>query len=336
MIKNEYKNHEFNYTKRMNKERIKTLYFSRYGEEYLNYRRAWKNAGRNGFLPEYPVHLDIEVTDSCNLRCNNCPRNKNVFTDIDSCINTGSVFSFKNFKKIINETEGFSKSINFGMSGEFTLQFDLFLKMVKYADVHGFIDKTANTNGVLLDEKKIDKILNSGLDYLSISVDSNSSDTYKSLKNVDNFEHVFDMVKLFYEKKQERGHTFPLLRTSFYVCENNIDEAKGFYERFNRYSDFTDLQGFTDYYNVYPLSDDKYCDYPFKRLTFRADGTVYPCCSFHGFLLPYKIYNGSVKKIWHSDTFNKLRMLLMNKDFPDVCKSCLSSVRDELLKKVVL
>src|SRR2546428_10212133 len=54
-----------------------------FGEEYLDYRQAWERAGPN-WLPEFPLHIDFQLMDECNMRCVFCPRDEAVMEAMDA------------------------------------------------------------------------------------------------------------------------------------------------------------------------------------------------------------------------------------------------------------
>jgi len=51
---------------------IKEVLERRFNLQYLLYRLKWKYYPRIGVLSRFPFHVDIETTDSCNLRCVMC------------------------------------------------------------------------------------------------------------------------------------------------------------------------------------------------------------------------------------------------------------------------
>jgi hypothetical protein len=58
------------------------------GKDYSDYRRSWEEAGRDGNLaPSFPLHLDLELQDSCNQACVMCPRNEERHSSLPYGIN---------------------------------------------------------------------------------------------------------------------------------------------------------------------------------------------------------------------------------------------------------
>jgi len=54
---------------------------------YIDYRQRWEELPLKKEVSEFPLHLDIEVTDACNLKCPMCYRSiavgKGGFMDVN-------------------------------------------------------------------------------------------------------------------------------------------------------------------------------------------------------------------------------------------------------------
>jgi MoaA/NifB/PqqE/SkfB family radical SAM enzyme len=44
-------------------------------KEYKEYRKKWKEYPEKRIVGEFPLHVDVESTNACNLRCVMCTRN---------------------------------------------------------------------------------------------------------------------------------------------------------------------------------------------------------------------------------------------------------------------
>ncbi|MCG8688391.1 MAG: hypothetical protein MI892_26200, partial [Desulfobacterales bacterium] len=44
------------------------------GKEYQEYRKKWEDYPKEQIEPDAPLHLDIETTNLCNLKCSMCMR----------------------------------------------------------------------------------------------------------------------------------------------------------------------------------------------------------------------------------------------------------------------
>ncbi len=62
------------------------------GAKYGMYRSAWNAAGPEN-VPEFPIHIDLELIDSCNQNCSFCPRNRKTHPELPYEINTKAKMS---------------------------------------------------------------------------------------------------------------------------------------------------------------------------------------------------------------------------------------------------
>jgi radical SAM protein with 4Fe4S-binding SPASM domain len=205
---------------------------------------------------------------------------------------------------------------------------------IKAAKDHGFIDIMMNTNGVLLNEKISNDIIDSGLTRLLIGFDGNSKETYEKVRVGANYDQVKANIEKFLSIRKKRNSKLPLVRLSFVVTEVNKHEVVDFYEY---WKDKVDYVAFQDYIvppvenpdlltlenNIKNESFD--CDEPWNRLTIRANGDVLPCCSFWGYYLPINnVFKDSIYNIWNGGEINNLRDSFVTQQLNDTCKKCLN------------
>ena len=125
---------------------------------------------------DFPLVLNIEPTNACNLKCYLCPRSSNV--------RQVGYMDFEFYKQIIDECKRHKKlkMINFHKDGESTLHPRIcdMIKYAKQADVAEAFH--INTNGVLLEKGLASDFLLSGISDVTISVDAAREETFKNIK----------------------------------------------------------------------------------------------------------------------------------------------------------
>ncbi len=317
----------FQWATRINQDRVDAAYLKRFGERYTAYRREWNAAGP-GNRPAFPVHLDIETVDACNLRCKHCFRHDDLKQDLDmDGVNSGQRFPLDALARVLAEGRQWGlNSINFGFSGEWAVNVD-YLKMIEMADRAGIIDIRTITNGLPLTEAKIEAIVESPLRIFSISVDAATPESYKRLKGVDGFDKIVGLVRHASRHKRKLGLDFPLLRVSYYPSPESAGEESRFIEIFRDLVDFIDLQEFKDIRHLGPHELRSDCLMPFRRLAIFADGRVAPCCSLYSNkLIVGNVNQNSLKEIWDSPEMETLRRELIDNRPRSICELCLSSV----------
>lgn len=139
-------------------------------------------------LPEWnyfsPVSLDIEPTINCNLSCAFC-HNKNLVRDKRS-------IDLDDFKDILSNFPRILR-LNIQGMGEPLLNPEL-PDMIRYAkEKKNFV--TLTTNGTLLNKDMAEKLVQSGIDRILISLDAPQKEIYERVRPGANFEAVIDNVR---------------------------------------------------------------------------------------------------------------------------------------------
>ena len=125
--------------------------------KFKQYRRKWDENPRNLVYGEFPLHIDIEVTSCCNLKCPFCATTFRI-KEIDR-----GLISFEAVKKIIDEgVANGMYGVKFNIRGEPLLHPQIY-DFIKYAKNKGLIDVYFNTNGMLLNEHACQKLIEAGL-----------------------------------------------------------------------------------------------------------------------------------------------------------------------------
>ncbi len=131
-----------------------------------------------------PITMDIEPTTGCNFRCTMCQVSSPNFVSKN--------LDFEMFKKVIDENKQLLKIKLQGM-GEPLVNIN-FYKMVEYATKYGIVSEIT-TNGSLLNENNIQKLLKSNLSRITVSIDGASPDIFEKIRIKSNFELVISNCK---------------------------------------------------------------------------------------------------------------------------------------------
>lgn len=158
-----------------------------------------------------PLRAQIENSTICNLACRMCP--------LTGMTRRRGFMNFVQFKRIYDILQ--APFLNLTGYGESFLNKDIF-KMVAYAKSKGAFVKF-DSNGTLLNKDNIEKVLNSGLDLLSFSLDGATSKTYEKIRIKSNFEMVVKGIKdLLIERNRKKS---PLqVHLAMVVQNDNVSE----------------------------------------------------------------------------------------------------------------
>lgn len=86
------------------------------------------------------------------------------------------------------------------------------------------------TNGTLLNESKIQDIVDMGVNEVIISIDGATPETYNKIRKGADFNKVIENVRLIKEIKQKSNTQFPHVRINYLLMKSTINEIEPFFE----------------------------------------------------------------------------------------------------------
>jgi radical SAM protein with 4Fe4S-binding SPASM domain len=264
--------------------------------KYLEYRRQWMENPKGFILRDFPIHLDIEITNRCNLKCTFCDKlpylTRDQIGDMD----------FELYKRIIDEGKANDLcSVKLSYRGESLLHPEV-AEMVQYAKNSGVIDIYFNTNGMLLTEKMICSLMDAGLDRISVSVEGTDPAAFEGARRGAKFGIILKNIDLLMELRVRNGVEHPKLRVQT-VALPSIDLKK--------YAEFwlphCDEVAAIDYKEGEVLKRNKSldesdwaCPQLWQRMTVEWDGTVIPCNNDdYRLLSPGNVTEKTILDCWH-------------------------------------
>lgn len=164
-------------------------------------------------LFSYPHDVQIEPTNRCNQKCLMCARNSGLDAPVGD-------MSLETFKKIINKLPTIRNLLLNGL-GEPLLNQDL-PEMVKFASLKG-IAVSINSNCALIDKPLAEKLVDSGLRLVKISMDSSDPEVYQTIRGAV-IEPVIRGIKALVEARKEKGAVFPELWFNSIIMKQNYKE----------------------------------------------------------------------------------------------------------------
>jgi len=162
-----------------------------------------------------PTALQIEVTTACNLKCTMC---EHTFMQ-----QIGINMKIGEFKKIIDSNPNV-QIINVTGIGE-ALMNKQFLEMVEYAKSKG-IYVWFSDNFTFMSDATIDRMLKAGVDYIVMSLDGATKETFEKIRVKAVFEQVTSNFKRLREERDRRALKKPLLGINMVVMKENFHEIE--------------------------------------------------------------------------------------------------------------
>ncbi|BCB96322.1 radical SAM protein [Dissulfurispira thermophila] len=270
---------------------------------FKEYRKKWKEWPETFYVGGFPLFIDVEVTSACNLKCPFCAT-----TFRGNKIKKGFM-SFDILKRIIDEgAENNLYGVKFNIRGEPLLHPQIY-EFVKYAKDRGLIDVYFNTNAMLLTEEIAKKLIDAGLDRLSISFEGHTKEVYERHRHGAVYETVLLNIEKMQELKKRLGVEHPKLRIQTVMLPEIAD---GFEEYKKFWADKVDEVAYLDYKVMkdkkkgiqYPWA----CPQLWQRMAIWWDGTILPCNhDDDGLLNLGNILDTTIKEAWHSEQLNAVR-----------------------------
>ena len=168
---------------------------------YSDASKVWEKYKNDPEYFNFPERITIEITNRCNLDCFMCPRNKVKMELGDMDLNL--------FKKIIDEASLLLPICLVPFFRGESLLHPYFFEMLSYAKEKGLkpIQLASNVNH--LNPEFISRILDIKVDFISISVDLNKSDIFKSNRKNSDFKTLFPNIFFLLEEKKKKNLDLP-------------------------------------------------------------------------------------------------------------------------------
>ncbi len=309
----------------------------------LNLLRAGVNLlYRNPKPWSWPIHMQIELTNYCNLRCPVCPTGLGILRRKPQAINPAI------FECLMNEVGQYLLTLSLFNWGEPLLHPEL-ADILRIAQNRG-INTLLSTNGQKLND---DKVLKALIDYpptyLIVCLDGLTDETNTRFRVGAKLEPALYGVRELARMKREKGKEFPILHFRYIVMKHNEHELPEL-ENFARRHQFDILTIRTlsiidapdDQHNIMKPDDERFrayeyskgkrvsrddfiCEGAFIYSSVLADGTVGCCCQDYNDQQPYgNLTDGtSFADIWWSKQAVKIRKTIREKPNSfSFCRNC--------------
>lgn len=293
-------------------------------KEWDEFRANYHKAEKLEILKN-PPQIDIELNAGCNMSCPFCWHGYNKIKNKTMPVST--------YKKIIDEAVRFGlKSLKLTYINEPLLRHDL-EDCIKYAKKSGILNVYMVTNGVLLNKKRYDRLIDSGITKVFCSIDAVTEETYNKQRLSGKFEQVVNNIKGFIDRRNERGLKFPLVRVSFVRNKLNKHEELSFKKTWENIADLVVIQNMTEVPDVKTglrlnksITNQNGCAFPFKQLVVDTYGDILPCCKMGGKKLALgNIKNMTLEQAWNSKKMKHLKWIHKNNLWTEnkTCSDCI-------------
>ena len=170
----------------------------------------WLNNGK-----DYPFKVDLFLTHKCNLKCVFCnyPKKKPV-QELDR----------ETIMNLAKESGKLGVKVMGILGGEPFVRKDIildFMTEIKKNNIAGSIV----TNGMLLNEESIKKIIEIKWDLIRFSLDGSNAETHDYLRGVKgSFDKLISVINLFNKLQEEMNSHSPTIEINTVLCKKNIED----------------------------------------------------------------------------------------------------------------
>lgn len=288
-----------------------------------------------------PFHVSMEPTTACNLGCPECPSGLKKFSRP-----TGKM-AIDRHERWLKELSKTVFYITYYFQGEPFLNPQL-LEMIKAAKRYRIFTATS-TNAHFIDQNNAEKIVESGLDQLIISVDGVSQEVYEKYRVHGTINKVWIATAALVEAKKKLKSKTPQLIFQCLAVKPNEHEISSVFEKAKElgvdevriksaqlyhYQFGNPLMPDNEHYSRYKKNrkgtyelkhpGGNHCWRMWSGSVVTWDGKVVPCCfdkdAMHSM---GELSNESFGAIWHSNNYKAFRKnILSNRQKIDICQNC--------------
>lgn len=299
----------------------------------VNLENSYEFGGR--LTAEFPSQILMDITEVCNLACTHCPHPvfaKSVHyagRHLDPALNE------KMIEEVRQHGQGRTQYIRYSSNGE-PLVHPNGYDMIQAAVDHSGVYVTLTTNGKIMNEKRTQRLLESGVHLIDISIDAFKPETYAKIRVKGDLdvtrENVLRLIRWVQESKAKTK-----VVVSFVEQPQNTLEVADF-ERYwkDQGADYVVIRRLHSCSGaVEELADQRRkalsetkrrpCLYPWERVVINARGDLAFCPSdwVHGsYVADYR--NTTIYAEWQGAFYQALRRAHLNNDYSKhaFCGNC--------------
>jgi len=300
-------------------------------------------------LNSHPYLLIIDPCNYCNLRCPLCPTGRNELGRLQG------MMSFECFRRYFDPHIPYVFELYLHNWGESLMNKDVY-KMIKYAQQHN-VGTNLSSNLVLVDSTDIDQLLDSGLEYLVVSLDGIDQESYSKYRIRGDYDRVIRNLCELIKRRNACGQKTPIIEWQYIIMRHNQDHvqkaealAKEIGVDLLRFIPVglpydapnhkelaaqwfpTGIQGHKDAEDQQQFGQSRRpgaCFYLYRSMVINPDGGISPCCVVYREDRDFahtQDCNGDIMAIWNNAHYQSARSLFSSREQPErvptVCDTC--------------
>ena len=264
-----------------------------------------------------PYIYTIDPINVCNLRCPLCP------TGLGILGRDRGKISIERYQSIIDQVKDYAFKVYLYNWGEPFLHPEIF-EIISYTASRR-IEVHLSSNMNRFSAEMAEKVIDSGLDSLLVSMDGATQEVYERYRRRGNLAQVVENLKTLVAAKKRRGSAKPYIYLRVIINkhnENQIDAMRQMADEIgvdaftigSLYIDTTNPEQakewlptderFSPYDYSKPMVNTWHCSDLWESMTINWDGGVAPCCWLHNHKNDIaNIFDQPVKELWNGDSY---------------------------------
>lgn len=306
----------------------------------------WQKLTGEVLIPDMPLSLSIETGTACNLRCPECPSGLKSFLRPQGKLNVDF------YRSVLDEVHPWLMNLNLYFQGEPLLHTE-FHTLAAHASSKNIFTRIS-TNGHHLDEPTAKRLIESGIDSITVSVDGATQEVYESYRRGGNLQRVLEGIQNLSVARKKSGKITPVIRLQFLVTavnEHQMGDLRALAEKVgvdridfksvqvNNFKEGSPLISANQRYARYkktPLGNwvikndlEDHCWRMWSGSVITWDGKVVPCCFDKDAQHTLgNLQQQSFRSVWKSETYNSFRMaVLKSRRDVDICANCTEGLK---------
>ena len=278
---------------------------------------------------KFPSQVMVDITEVCNLGCIHCAHPSFKLSKKYQKSMLKEDLNKKMVDEVFEHGRKYTKYIRYTSNGE-PLVHPKSYDMILYAVQNSGTKVTLTTNGTLLNEKRMKRLLETGLHMIDVSLDAYSNETYKKVRVGGNLDVTKKNVLKLIELNKITNNKSKII-VSFVEQKENSNEIELFKK-------FWKSKGASEVLirklhtnsgsNKNFMQNDKYprtpCLYPWERIVLTAKGMLSFCPTDWYGKSEISDYNKTtILETWQNNFYHNLRTQHLSCKFTnEFCKKC--------------
>jgi len=283
----------------------------------------------------FPSQIIIDATEVCNFACIHCPHPEFKKSEHYKARSLDLGLHHKMVEEVREHGQGITQYIRYTSNGEPLLHKDIYAMLDDSVQNSG-VYVTLTTNGSILNESRVEKLLESGLNLIDVSIDAFTPETYAKIRVNGRLEVTrTNVLRLLEIKRRVKAKT--RIVVSFVEQPQNLQEIPDFESFWNDqgadrviirrlHSAAGNVASISDKMLASQNPDERYpCLYPWERIMLNPRGELAYCPQdwLHGSVIG-SYAQTTIKETWAGAFYSRLRKAHLDNSFCNhsFCGNC--------------